>query len=139
MRFLLVEEMPLDMFELERERAEEAACERGELAFVGWHVFADLDDEGRAFRVGGSWGMERPIRLDEDPTSALLAIVEEERCHLGNLFGDLRMGTMDVTRWEFYAAPFKVELSPGLQDRLAGAWRGRPPFREPCHEEFYER
>ena len=139
MRFLLAEEMPRDMFELERERDEQAAYERGEVVFVGWHVFADLEDEGRSFRFGGSWGMERPIRLDEDPTSALLEIVAEERYHLGDLLGDLRIGNMDVTRWEFYAAPFKVELSPGLQNRLVKAWRGRPPFQESCHEEFYER
>ena len=142
MRLLLSEEMPpamLDGDDLPRERADQMAYERGQLLYVGWHVFADLEDDGRHFRLGGSWGMERPISLNEDPTSALLEIVKEERYHLGNLFGDLRMGNMDVTRWEFYAAPFKVELSPQLQARLAGAWQGRAPEQAPSHEDFYDR
>jgi hypothetical protein len=46
----------------------------------------------------------------------------------GELLGDLRIGDdMDVTRWEFNAAPFRIELSPRLRERLAGTWQGREP------------
>jgi hypothetical protein len=146
-RILLREEMPAGLNlpvdeprerPTPEERVEAAAYDRGELIHVGWHVFADLEDDGRRVRVGGSWGWERPIKLDEDPTSALNEIVEGERYHLGDLLGDLRIGDMDVTRWEFYAAPFKVELSPKLQERLAGTWREHPPRQPPSNEDFYE-
>jgi hypothetical protein len=147
MRILLVEEMPDPGPELPddwpehrpspEERAERAAHERGELIYVGWHVFADLEDEGREFRVGGSWGWQRAIWLNGDPTSDLLEIVRDERYHLDDLYGDLRIGNMYITRWEFHAAPFRAELSPKLQERLAPLWRGRPPRQAPSHEDFY--
>ena len=44
--------------------------------------------------------------------------------NLGNLVGDLRMNGIDVTRWEVYAAPFRIELHPDLLD---GTWRERAP------------
>ena len=126
-RILLREEMPRDGVPDSEdfpsdppspgERAEQKAYERGELIYVGWHVFADLEEDGRRFRVGGSWGWER---------------------HLGDLLGDLRIGDMNITRWGFYAAPFKIELSPMLQERLVAAWRGNPPRQAPAHEDFYE-
>jgi hypothetical protein len=111
------------------ERADRAAHKRGEILFVCWHVFANLEDDGRRFRVGGSWGGNRPIRLDEDPTSALLAVAEAARDsgNMGSLFGDLKIGEADVTRFEFHAAPSKVELSAHLHRALRGTWKEREP------------
>ena len=36
----------------------------------------------------------------------------------------------DLTRFEFYAAPFRIELAGDLRDRLARAWEGRDPVAE---------
>jgi len=109
------------------ERAEQAAYERGEIVYVGWQVFADVEDEGRRYELGGSAGGEYAIRLDEDPTTGLLEVLDYARDAFGDLLGDLRIADADVTRFEFYTAPCKVELSPKLRKRLAGLWREREP------------
>ncbi len=59
-----------------------------------------------------------------DPTSELLRIAQEAReLHLGDLLGDLRIGGYAITRFDFHAAPFRIELSPDLRDRLPGLSR----------------
>lgn len=35
---------------------------------------------------------------------------------------DLLRSGKDITRWECYSAPFRIELSPALRERLAGRW-----------------
>lgn len=112
-----------------QERAHKAADERGEIVFVSWHVFADLEDEGRRFRVGGSFGGHSAIRLDEDPTTALLGVVENalDSGNLENLLDDLKLGDMNVTDFEFFAVPSKIEMSSKLHRALRGTWREREP------------
>lgn len=112
-----------------QQRADRAAHERGEVVLVCWHVFADLEGDGRRFRMGGSFGGEYLVPLDQDPTSALLEIAERGRDsgNLGCLFGDLKIGDSDVTRFEFRAAPSKIELSAHLHRALRGAWKQREP------------
>jgi hypothetical protein len=93
-------------------------------------TFCEGEDDGGGFRMGGvvasSSGWVLPA--GEDPTSALVAIAYEMReQHLGDLLGDMRMNDFDVTRFEFYAAPFRVELAESLREALAGSWKGRPP------------
>jgi hypothetical protein len=83
---------------------------------------------------------EQVIRVDEDPTSSLRRIVA--RCREGrlmDLLGDLKRGgeMLEMTRWEFYAAPFSIELSEGPRERLAGAWKDRPPRPQPGESEPY--
>jgi hypothetical protein len=47
---------------------------------------------------------------------------------MGPLYGDLvRDDGPDLTRWEFYSAPFHIELADDLRAHLAGTWRGRDP------------
>ena len=32
-----------------------------------------------------------------------------------------------ITRWEFFSAPFSIELCEGLRARLANSWKDREP------------
>jgi ATPase subunit of ABC transporter with duplicated ATPase domains len=41
--------------------------------------------------------------------------------------GDLRIGGSETTRWEFYAAPFRIELADDLRERLRMSWEDREP------------
>ena len=77
-------------------------------------LFAEIDDGERVYRVGGVQGYgELVLDRDEDVTNALLAIAHELReTNHGTLFGDLRM---DISRWDFYAAPFRIELADDLR------------------------
>jgi hypothetical protein len=111
------------------QRAERAAHERGEIVLVSWHLWAVLEREGETARFGGYRGGDDAVRLDADPTSALLQIAEDARTsgNLGNLFGDMHRAEMDITRFEFYSAPFRIELSQGLREALRGAWKKREP------------
>lgn len=58
----------------------------------------------------------------EDPTAALIEIVSEAQDRLG-LEADAGIGSLDVTRWELFAAPAVVELDAAVASALAEAWR----------------
>jgi hypothetical protein len=93
-------------------------------------VFAEVDDGARRYRVGGTTVLSPGFGIapGSDPTTALVRIAYETREeHLGELLGDMRIGDCDVTRFEFYAAPFKIELAAPLREALVGSWRDRPP------------
>ena len=93
-------------------------------------VFAEVEDGARRYRVGGTTVLSAGFGIapGSDPTTALVRIAHETREeHLGELLGEIRMGGCDVTRFEFYAAPFKIELAAPLREALAGSWRDRPP------------
>jgi hypothetical protein len=91
-------------------------------------VFVDLDNEGSRSRVRGTVTAGEAVPLSEDPTRALVRIAQEARdMHLGDLLGDVRRGGCDVTRFEFYATPFQIELADDLRERLTESWRERPP------------
>jgi hypothetical protein len=78
-------------------------------------VFADLKDGDEQFRVGGPMLMTEFVP-GENVTSQLL---EETRFvrdnNLGDVLGDLRRNHIRVSRWDFYAAPFHVELDDELR------------------------
>lgn len=94
-------------------------------------VFAELQHEGRTHRIGGSFDGGTLDRT-ADPT-ALISLAQTAReIHLGDLFGDVRIGGCDVTRFEFYAAPFRIELSGELNDEFATVWERRAPTPTCC-------
>ena len=65
---------------------------------------------------------------DGDPTTDLLELAQHQRdANLGVLLGDLRRAGYDVTRWEFYASLFRIELSDELREQLSGHWKEREP------------
>jgi hypothetical protein len=119
------------------QRMERRAEQRGELIFVAAGAFADLEADGRTGRLWSTFRGKHAVRLDEDPTSQLIEFAEACRDDLRyNLQHDLRYGgEMDLTRWEFYAAPFTVELSPLLRERLGAAWSERAPRQLPGESE----
>lgn len=121
------------------ERADRQAEQRGEVVFVAIGGFCDCEDDGRRFRFWGSFGGEWPVRVDRDPASELLEVVESEKeNHLFDLEHDLMYGNEgETTRWEFFSAPFSIELSDRLRERLAGAWKRREPRRLPGEHEPY--
>jgi hypothetical protein len=66
--------------------------------------------------MGGSVAGGHELDLGVDPIKPLLEIAHESReWHLPDLLGDLRAGGTLVSRWDFYAAPFRIQLSEELQ------------------------
>jgi hypothetical protein len=119
------------------ERADRQAEERGDLVFVAIGGFCDLEDDGRAFRIWGSFAAECPVRTDRDPTSELVAIAKESaEDRMFDMEHDLMRGNdQAITRWEFHCAPFSVELSQALRARFTTSWKGREPARLPGESE----
>jgi hypothetical protein len=61
-------------------------------------------------------------------TKPLIELALEQReLNLGTAFGDARIAGADVTRFECYAAPFRVELDDRLRAVLGGTWDERDP------------
>ena len=103
----------------------------GEEIEVTAEVWAEVEEDGQhgPVRVGGNF-MHSWVLLREDPTSQLMEIAHEQReLNLGCILGDLRIGGADVTRFECYAAPFRVELDDDLREQLSGTWDEREPRR----------
>jgi hypothetical protein len=93
---------------------------------VELELFADVVlEHGPEHRRGPVHFAE--IELDHDPTNQLLEAAHTAReLNLGTIFGDLMIGgPTDLTRFELYAAPFRVELTDELRDR-SGPLRPRP-------------
>jgi hypothetical protein len=89
--------------------------------------FAELDVNGECRRLGGGFGFAT-LALCGDPTTELIAAAHTEReLNLGNLLGDMRISGFDVTRFELYSAPFRIELTDELREELAGTWASRNP------------
>jgi len=90
--------------------------------------FAELEVDGAARRYGGGHGFAE-LELDTDPTTQLVEAAHIQReLNLGNLLGDMKIGArLDITRFELYSAPFRIELTDRLRAHLAGRWKGRDP------------
>ena len=95
-------------------------------------TFAEVaSDRPQLERWPGARGYYDLPDLRQDPTRALLdAATSEREANLGGLLGELRSQGYDVTRWEFWALPFRVELSLRLRQLLMASWLERPP-RQP--------
>ena len=85
-------------------------------------VFVDVKANGRVERVSGTQWWPQEIWLDRDPTNQLIERAYDGRFHLGDLYGDLWITGSGPSRWEFYAAPFRVELSAELREILRDRW-----------------
>jgi hypothetical protein len=112
---------------LVRERRRAEALGEVRVQVVG---FATVEYEGRVEREGGFPQTVGSVPVDKEPTRRLLEIAYAYRDeHSGDLLGDLRRGDLDVIPWEFYAAPFAIELGDTLRERLSGSWQRRDPRR----------
>jgi hypothetical protein len=143
-RLFLVSELPFFASDRPRastpeERVDRLAEERGDVVFVAIGGFCDCEDDGREYRFWGDFAGGHPIRVDRDPTSELVAFARSSAAdRLANLEYDLMYGNEgEVTRWEVFSAPFSIELSVALRNRLAGTWKGREPRRLPGEDEPY--
>jgi hypothetical protein len=90
-------------------------------------AFAEIDTDGETRRYGAAF---RPYELpgDGDPAAQLVDNVNKHReSDLGNHLADMKQSGLDVTRFELYSAPFRIELSDDLRAKLAGKWRERDP------------
>ena len=104
------------------------AGEEDECVALRLQTFADIEADGEPVRVLGTYGERAEVGTAEDPTTALVGAAHEYReGHLGDILGDLRRDGADITRFEFYAAPFRIELAADLRDRLKGLWNEREP------------
>ena len=79
---------------------------------VTGHLFADLEIGDEKTRVlGGAIHNRDDVVPGNDPMAELADVVETVKdLHRGDFYGELRIEGVDVTLWEFYAAPFQVEL-----------------------------
>src|SRR5256885_7311209 len=105
-----------------RLRAAEAA---GEVVYVDAGTFAELEVDGGLERIGGAQSLGNEVALGRDPTSRLLEIAEMAR-EVGDALSHLRIAGFKISRWEFYAAPSRLELEAELAARLEGSW-DEPP------------
>jgi hypothetical protein len=99
------------------ERADLARARTGEVVFVRATAFVEFDaGEGRQ-----RWE-ETPqgpfaVGVRESATSALLGIVESNPV-FWNLLADFGISGMAVSRFQFAAAPRRIDVDPGLAARL---------------------
>lgn len=104
--------------DLSERRRIERGVENGRVVLVMSQLFAELRDTVGVGRVGGTvWG-PAVIALDRDPTKELVEQAYDGRCHLGDLYRDVKPLASRTPRWDLYAAPFRLELGPALEALL---------------------
>ena len=116
---LLLGDNPLHERQL---RAAEAA---GEFVLVDAGTFAEIEVDGEVHRIGGAQSIGNQVGLGADPTSQLLEIAERVR-ELGDALSHLRIAGFRISRWDFHAAPARLELEPELAARLQDSWKEPP-------------
>jgi hypothetical protein len=95
---------------------------------VAVELFAELEIEDQLERLDGGTCFA-PIELDHDPTNALVQAAHVQReANMGAIFGGLvRTGrAATLSRFDLYSAPFRIELSGKLRQRLTGTWEREP-------------
>jgi hypothetical protein len=108
-------------------RAESVGTSDGHPLEVSAEIWIDIDHEGETLRFGGQTAFG-DLPLGEDPTKPLIDLALSQRdMNLGSALGDARIGGFDITRFECYAAPFRIELDDQLRSVLSGTWDERDP------------
>lgn len=100
----------LSPMELRTARAESAVLVRA-------YAFVDFDRGDGPTRWTGTPQGVIALPVNASATSAILDLVESPP-QVSDLFPDLRMSDIPVGRFDFYAAPARIELDPGLASRL---------------------
>jgi hypothetical protein len=96
-------------------RGERAAWQRGELVFVTATAFVEFDAGDGAQRWIGTPQGPFAVDLGTDATSLLLAIAEQP----DDLLADLGIAGYNVLRFDFNAAPRRLELGDSLREKLS--------------------
>jgi hypothetical protein len=108
-------------------RCETSQPTRGEDLEFSAEIWVEVEQDGSRARHGGQITFGELV-LGEDPTRPLIELALDQReQNLGTAFGDARIAGVDVTRFECYSAPFRVELDEGLREVLGGTWHERDP------------
>jgi hypothetical protein len=108
-------------------RSESSEPVRGEEVEVSAQVWVEVERNGARKRHGGQTAFGELV-LGVDPTGPLIELAFAQReMNLGSAFGDARIAGADVTRFECYSAPFRVELDEELRKVLVGTWDERDP------------
>ena len=95
-------------------RDERAAWARGDLIFVTATAFVEFDAGDGATRWTGTPQGPFAVPLETDATSLLMVLAG----HPDDLLANLRAASFKVSRFDYFAAPRRVELADGLRDRL---------------------
>jgi hypothetical protein len=95
-------------------RGERVAWQRGELLFVTATAFVEFDDGSGITRWTGTPQGQFAVRLGTDAASLLMDFA----AYPDDLLSDLGSADYKVSRFDFFAAPRRVELGDGLRDRL---------------------
>jgi hypothetical protein len=96
------------------QRGERAAWQRGELLFVTATAFVEFDDGSGVTRWTGTPQAPYAVPLGTDATSLLMELAASP----DDLLGDLGIADYKVSRFDFLAAPRRIDLGDGLRDRL---------------------
>ncbi len=97
------------------QREELARARAGELLFVRMTAFVEFDRGQGAERWEGTPQGPWPVPLGRSATSALLRLVEDD---LGGLEADLGISGLHVARFDYHAAPRRIDVAPELARRL---------------------
>jgi hypothetical protein len=95
-------------------RAEDAAWRRGELVYLTVTAFVEFNDESGEQRWVGTPQGPYAVPLGKDATSLLLELAERP----DDLLADLGISGEGVPRFDFYAAPRRIELQAELRQQL---------------------
>jgi hypothetical protein len=96
--------------------------EAGRAVLVGCEIFAETRRGADVVRLCGTSTGPEPISLERDPTRELLTSAYRVRdAHLGELMRELRPPGFVRSRWELFAAPFRIELAREARLLLGGA------------------
>jgi hypothetical protein len=94
--------------------AELAAWRRGEMVFVTGTAFVEFNAGNGTMRWTGTPQGPFAVPLGVDVTSALLELAE----YPDDLLADLGIAGFKVSRFDFRAAPRRLELSDALRHKL---------------------
>ena len=95
-------------------RADRAAWARGGLLFVSVTAFVDFDAGSGVERWTGTPQGPYAVPLSAAATSLLLDLADRPE----DLLDELGIAGYKVRRFDFYAAPRRIELADGLRERL---------------------
>jgi len=95
--------------------ASDGATVPGTKALVTLTAFVEFDGYGERKRWTGGPQGPMPLPSDGSTTTALLHLVRDFE---EDLLPDLGIAGLRTSRFDFYAAPRRIEVAPSLRERL---------------------
>lgn len=91
------------------------AWRAGDVVLLTYSAFAEIDDGGGARRWGGPSHGPLPVPTHGSATSTLLGLVERQG---DDLLAALGINGLRISRFDFHAAPRRIELDESIRRRL---------------------